>query len=110
MRKKYTNILRRKKKYKEEEENMRFELQENTKVRFEKDGIYIMNSKYQTKEKISDVDGLGRIFYSAIHSEEIDDESRVESFLKKHFIVPLKTYEEILDIINENYFYLPEDF
>ncbi len=22
----------------------------------------------------------------------------------------VKTYEEILDIINENYFYLPEDF
>ena len=75
---------------------MRFELEENTKVRFEKDGIYIMNSKYQTKEKISNVDGLGRIFYSAIHSEEIADESRVESFFKKHFIVPLQSFEEIL--------------
>lgn len=74
---------------------MRFELEENTKVRFEKDGIYIMNSKYQTKEKISDLEGRGKIFYNAIHSEEINDVVLVESFLKKHFIVPLKTYEEI---------------
>lgn len=77
---------------------MRFELEENTKVRFEKDGIYIMNSKYQTKEKISDVEGVGRIFYNTIHSEEIadTDTKQVERFLKKHFIVPLQSYEEIL--------------
>ena len=30
-----------------EEKNMRFQKEENTKIRFEKDGIYIMNSKYQ---------------------------------------------------------------
>ena len=41
---------------KKKEENMRFELEENTKFRFERDGIYIMNSKYQTKEKITDVE------------------------------------------------------
>ena len=76
---------------------MRFELEGNTKVRFEKDGIYIMNSKYQTKEKISDLEGRGKTFYNAIHSEEINDVVLVESFLKKHFIVPLKTYEEIFE-------------
>ena len=75
---------------------MRFELEENTKVRFEKDGIYIMNSKYQTKEKISDIEGLGRIFYSAIHSEEIPDDNQVERFLEKHFIIPLKNYDDVL--------------
>ncbi len=75
---------------------MRFELEENTKVRFEKDGIYIMNSKYQTKEKITDVERDGRIFYSAIHSEEIVDISQIERFVKKHFIVPLQTFEENL--------------
>lgn len=76
---------------------MRFELEGNTKVRFEKDGIYIMNSKYQTKEKISDLEGRGKTFYNAIHSEKISDMALVESFLKKHFIVPFKTYEEIFE-------------
>lgn len=82
---------------------MRFELDENTKVRFEKDGIYIMNSKYQTKEKITDIDNLGKLFYSAVHSEEIEDITRVENFLKKHFIVPLQSYQEILNEKSSRY-------
>ena len=76
---------------------MRFELEENTKVRFERDGIYIMNSKYQTKEKITDVEGSGKIFYSAIHSEEIENVAKVEKFIQKHFIIPLQSYEKILN-------------
>lgn len=75
---------------------MRFELEENTKVRFEKDGIYIMNLKYQTKEKITDTEDVGKIFYSAIHSEEIEDVTKVEKFVQKHFIIPLQSYEKIM--------------
>ncbi len=75
---------------------MRFELEENTKVRFEKDGIYIMNSKYQTKEKITDVEGVGNLFYDAIHSNEVEDNPELQKFVKKNFIVPLKSFEELL--------------
>ena len=82
---------------------MRFELEANTKVRFEKDGIYIMNSKYQTKEKITDTKGVGKIFYKAIHSEEIEEDDIVKGFLKKHFIVPLQSYEEIMKEKNSRY-------
>ena len=82
---------------------MRFELEANTKVRFEKDGIYITNSKYQTKEKITDTKGAGKTFYKAIHSEEIEDDDIVKGFLKKHFIVPLQSYEEIMEEKNSRY-------
>ena len=82
---------------------MRFELEANTKVRFEKDGIYIMNSKYQTKEKITDPKGEGKIFYNAIHSEEIENEELVKKYLKKHFIVSLQSYEEIMSAKNNRY-------
>ncbi|MBR3887786.1 MAG: radical SAM protein [Clostridia bacterium] len=82
---------------------MKFELEANTKVRFEKDGIYIMNSKYQTKEKITDTEGDGKIFYKAIHSEEIEEDDIVKGFLKKHFIVPLQSYEEIMEEKNSRY-------
>lgn len=82
---------------------MRFELEANTKVRFEKDGIYIMNSKYQTKEKITDTEGNGKTFYKAIHSEEVEEDDIVKGFLKKHFIVPLQSYEEIMEEKNSRY-------
>lgn len=82
---------------------MRFELEANTKVRFEKDGIYIMNSKYQTKEKITDTKADGKTFYKAIHSEEVEEDDIVKGFLKKHFIVPLQSYEEIMKEKNSRY-------
>ncbi len=82
---------------------MRFELEANTKVRFEKDGIYIMNSKYQTKEKITDTKLSGMLFYKAIHSEEVEEDDIVKGFLKKHFIVPLQSYEEIMEEKNSRY-------
>ncbi len=74
---------------------MRFQKEENTKVRFEKDGIYIMNSKYQTKEKITDLLVKGKNFYDAIYSNDIDDITKVEEFIRKKFIVPLKSYDEM---------------
>lgn len=73
---------------------MRFQKEENTKIRFEKDGIYIMNSKYQTKEKITDLEKDGKIFYDAIHSKEIEDVDKVKKFIDKKFIIPLESYEE----------------
>ncbi|MGN1299237.1 MAG: radical SAM protein [Candidatus Scatovivens sp.] len=73
---------------------MKFQKEENTKVRFEKDGIYIMNYKYQTKEKITDLQEEGKMFYNAIHSVEIEDISKIESYLKKKFIIPIKSYED----------------
>ena len=71
---------------------MKFQKEENTKVRFEKDGIYVMNARFQTKEKITDLEG--KMFYDAIHSLEIEDVSKVEKFVNKKFIIPLKSYEE----------------
>lgn len=82
---------------------MKFELEANTKVRFEKDGIYIMNSKYQTKEKITDTKADGKTFYKAMHSEEIEEDDIVKGFLKKHFIVPLQSYEGIMKEKNSRY-------
>jgi len=73
---------------------MKFQKEENTKIRFEQDGIYIMNSKYQTKDKITDLKKEGKIFYNAIHSEEIDNLIDVEKFIKKKFIIPLNSYED----------------
>ena len=73
---------------------MKYLLEENTKVRYEKDGIYIMNSKYQTKDKILDIDNTGKKFYKAMHSEEINEDEQIKTFLRKHFIIPLKEYDE----------------
>ena len=53
----------RKKYAKKKGGNMRFQKEENTQIRFEKDGIYIMNSKYQSKEKITDIENEGIQFY-----------------------------------------------
>lgn len=39
----------------------------------------------------------GKIFYSAIHSEEIENVAKVEKFIQKHFIIPLQSYEKILN-------------
>ena len=73
---------------------MRFQKEENTQIRFEKDGIYIMNSKYQTKEKITDIENEGKQFYKAIHSEEVKETAEIKKFIKKKFVVPLKSYEK----------------
>lgn len=73
---------------------MKFQKEENTQVRFEKDGIYVMNSKYQTKDKITDIENEGKIFYKAIHSEEIEKTEEINKYIKKKFIIPLKSYEE----------------
>lgn len=73
---------------------MRFQKEENTQIRFEKDGIYIMNSKYQTKEKITDIENEGKQFYKAIHSEEVKETAEIKKFIKKKFVVPLRSYEK----------------
>ena len=73
---------------------MKFQKEENTQIRFEKDGIYIMNSKYQTKEKITDLEYEGKLFYNAINSIEIENTKEISKFVQKKFIVPLKEYEE----------------
>ncbi len=73
---------------------MKFKKEENTKVRFENDGIYIMNSKYQTKEKITDLETEGKMFYKAINCQEISNNNLIRRFLAKKFIVPLEKYED----------------
>lgn len=73
---------------------MRFEKEENTQIRFEKEGIYIMNLKYQTKYKISDMEKEGKLLYRAIHSEDISQVKEIEHFIERKFIVPLKSYED----------------
>lgn len=82
---------------------MKFRKEENTKVRYEKDGIYIMNSKYQTKEKILDIKNEGQQFYNAIHSAEVEQNNTIYKFQKKHFIVPLKNYKEEFEGKSEKY-------
>ena len=73
---------------------MKYQKEENTKIRFEKDGIYVMNSKYQTKDKITDIENKGKLLYKAIHSEEIKETKDIKQFIKKKYIIPLKSYEE----------------
>lgn len=75
---------------------MKFEKEAHTHIRYEKDGIYILNSKYQTKEKITDLEGKGKIFYEAVHSHEVGNLENVQEFVEKKFIVPQKKYEEEL--------------
>ena len=67
---------------------MKFEKEEHTHIRYEKDGIYILNSKYQTKEKITDLAGKGKIFYEAVHSYEVENPESVQKFIEKKFLVP----------------------
>lgn len=76
---------------------MKFQKEENTKIRFEKDGIYIMNSKYQTKDKITDLENEGRQLYNAIHSVDLEETKEIKKFLDKKFIIPLSSYEEELE-------------
>ena len=73
---------------------MKYQKEENTKIRFEKDGIYVMNSKYQTKDKITDIENKEKLLYKAIHSEEIKETKDIKQFIKKKYIIPLKSYEE----------------
>ncbi len=75
---------------------MKFEKEEHTHIRYEKDGIYILNSKYQTKEKITDLAGKGKIFYEAVHSYEVENPESVQKFIEKKFLVPQKKYAEEL--------------
>lgn len=76
---------------------MRFQKEENTIIRFEKDGIYIMNAKYQTKDKIVDLKDKGKQFYDAIHSFEIEETAEIKEFLRKKFIIPLDSYEKYFE-------------
>lgn len=74
---------------------MKYQLEKNTSIRWEHDGIYVMNSKYQTKTKILD-EKKGRIFYEACHGFDIDSIKKVEPFLNWHFLEPLQPYEELI--------------
>ncbi len=72
---------------------MKFQKEENTKIRYEKDGIYIMNYRYQSKDKITDLKEEGKIFYDAICGNEINDISKLQKFIDKKFIIPITEYD-----------------
>lgn len=82
---------------------MKFEKEENTMIRFEKDGIYVMNSKYQTKEKITDLEFEGKLLYDAIHCKEIENVEKINKFIKKKFIIPIREYEDEFKSKNSKY-------
>ena len=73
---------------------MKFLKEENTKVRYEKDGIYVMNAKYQTKAKITDLENEGKQFFDAINSQEVENTKEIKNFIQKKFIVPFSNYQE----------------
>lgn len=59
---------------------------DSTKVRFERDGIYVINSDKQTKEKIQDVQNEGLIFWKAISGKSVEPNEFIKKWLRKGFI------------------------
>jgi AdoMet-dependent heme synthase len=81
-----------------------------TKVRYEKDGIYIMNGVYQTKAKITNLSEEGYLFFRAVNGHSLKNNEKIKEWLKKGFIEKvdlLKEYEMIFKNKKNDYASMP---